>query len=446
MTFDAPPLPGLTAAIVDFATRPPEWSAIPDAIRQMAQAGVVDTVAVILAGLGEDSVRLLARHHGVAAGQGAPVGLGLLGRAPAATSALVDAVAAHALDYDDVGFGLHPSAVIVPTLIAGSHGARIDGRRFLTALVVGYEVAAVLAAREPGSLHEKGWHPSSALGGVAATAALGTLLGLDAGTLANALGLAAATASGLTANFGTMAKHLQVGLSARAALEAIALARAGITASQTVIEHHGGLLAALSPTGRAARGPHHFGADWQLLRTPVQVKKYPVCFGAHKALDAFLTLRESHGLRAEEIREIRLRIRPAQLAILHAHRPVDPMQARFSMEFAMASAALFGRLGLRELTPEVICSPAVQDFYSRVTPFVPDSADPSFGSEAIEIICADRRFALDGLSPPTAGTDLLPKFRDCLSGHPQIDAPALFARLSGLTDAADCAEIFTLTN
>jgi len=42
-------------------------------------------------------------------------------------AALVNATAAHALDYDDFAFSNHPSAVLVPTVLAAADVSGADG-------------------------------------------------------------------------------------------------------------------------------------------------------------------------------------------------------------------------------------------------------------------------------------------------------------------------------
>jgi 2-methylcitrate dehydratase PrpD len=165
-------------------------------------------------------------------------------------AALVNGVAAHVLDYDDVGLDGHSSAVLVPAILAQGEASGASGAEMLTAYVAGYEVWAELAAREPTPLHRKGWHPTSVRGAVAAAAACAKLRGLDDKGTATAMAVAASMAAGVVANFGTMTKSFQVGRAAQAGVIAARLAQAGLTASLDALEHPLGLLVALSPRAR----------------------------------------------------------------------------------------------------------------------------------------------------------------------------------------------------
>src|SRR4029453_513124 len=94
------------------------------------------------------------------------------GRNPATTHGpLVNGVAAHALDYDDVGMDGHPSAVLTPAILAEGWSLGVSGNEAIAAYAAGYEVWALLQEIEPGHLHERGFHPTAIWGAIAAAAA-----------------------------------------------------------------------------------------------------------------------------------------------------------------------------------------------------------------------------------------------------------------------------------
>ena len=166
---------------------------------------------------------------------------------------MINGIAAHVLDYDDVGLDGHPSAVLVPAILAQGEASGSSGAEMLTAYMAGFEVWAEILAREPTPLHRKGWHPSAVLGAVAAAAACAKLRGLDPERAATAMAIAASMSCGVVANFGTMTKSFQVARAAQSGVIAARLAQAGLTASLDALEHPSGLLAALSPEGKAER-------------------------------------------------------------------------------------------------------------------------------------------------------------------------------------------------
>src|SRR6478672_5329853 len=215
------------SVIADFVvdSRPPESA------RQRAAAAVCDTVGVILAGAVEPAAQIA---RAVIGGEGVCHVLGTSRRAGAADAAFVNAVAAHALDFDDMCFVsmAHPSCALVPAALAAAESSSASGSALLDGYIVGFEVECRLGSvMNPRHYHSRGWHCTSSIGTVGAAAAAARLLGLDASATAHALGIAASSACGLKENLGSMVKPLHAGLAARNGLMAARLAGEGFTAS-----------------------------------------------------------------------------------------------------------------------------------------------------------------------------------------------------------------------
>ena len=186
----------------------------------------------------------------------------------------------------------HPSAVLVAAILAEAHTTPADGEAMITAYVAGYETWAKLVRRDADQHHRKGWHPTAVFGVIAAAAACANLRGLDADTTTHAVGIAASFAGGVVSNFGSMVKPFQVGRAAQSGLQAVRWAEAGLTASREAIEHDLGFLKAISPRGSVDTGaPAELKRTWRIIDTGVNVKLYPVCYAAHRTLDAVIDLR-----------------------------------------------------------------------------------------------------------------------------------------------------------
>lgn len=160
-----------------------------------------------------------------------------------ALAALCNGTMGHAFDFDDTR-GHAPSHLSSPTwsailALAGETGA--DGPLALSAFVTGYEIAAVLGDRDFGNrMQAAGFHPTAVFGRISAAAAAAVLLGLDADRAANALGVAATTAGGLTASFGTMGKPLHSGKAAMDGILAAQLASRGFEAARHAFDADNG--------------------------------------------------------------------------------------------------------------------------------------------------------------------------------------------------------------
>ena len=169
----------------------------------------------------------------------------------------------------------------------------------LTAYAAGYEVWGELLMREPAPLHQKGWHPTAVRGAVAAAAACAKLRRLGAQDTSTALAIAGSMAGGLVANFGSLTKCFQVGRAAQSGVIAARLAQAGMTASPDALEHRSGFLSAFSPGGRPdlSRSLDAGRKEWHLVAQGLNLKRYPICYASHRAIDAAVELATRHDLK-----------------------------------------------------------------------------------------------------------------------------------------------------
>lgn len=356
---------GLTREIGEFVAGMRFDHVPPGAIHTVCR-GFTDCVGVMLAGLSEPVATVVAKSVGL---PGSVVRLADFGTAtvPAPDLALICGTAAHALDYDDTGLNGHPSAVLVPAILAEAQEVGADGKTMIAAYVTGYEIWAELADREPDSLHQKGWHPSAMYGTLAAAGASAVLRRLDAEHATRAVGIAASLAGGVVANFGSMTKPFHLGRTAQSGLDAVRLAQAGMTASVDAIEHDLGFLRAVSPRGavdtaRAAQ----LGRRWLIEKFGINVKLYPMCFGAHRILDAMVDVCAVNKISARDIAGVDVEVSENSSKVLRNHRPQTALEAKFSAEFAIAAAAIAGGCGAEEVSNEFVARSDVQDFLRNV--------------------------------------------------------------------------------
>jgi 2-methylcitrate dehydratase PrpD len=337
--------------------------------------GLADCVAVIAAGQSEPVVHLLGEIEGSQPSGEAAI---LFGQrfARADIAALINSAAAHALDFDDTGLSGHPSAVLVPAILALGEATAADGKRMLSAYVAGYEIWADLIGRQLDPLHAKGLHPTAIFGPIATAAATCNLLSLDSSQTRSALSLAASMSSGIVANFGSLAKHLQVGRAVQNGIQAARYAARGVTAAADGLENPLGFLKAFAPAGRVdlEREPS-FGDSWAIEREGLNIKLHPVCHAAQRSIDAALDLRERFGQTADAIEKLQIHIGRGQASALRFSRPKDALEARFSAEFVVASALLTGKVSLADLNDDYIRSNEIQSLIGRSELILSDELD-----------------------------------------------------------------------
>jgi 2-methylcitrate dehydratase PrpD len=449
-------MPGLTEQIGGFIERF-DLAAAPGAGADAAGRGFADCVAVMIAGAGEEAPRIASAMVEECRREedGTPeIPSGR--RLSAPDAAFVNGVAGHVLDYDDVAMDGHVSVALVPAILAEGWALGRSGHDALGAYIVGYEIWALLNALEPGALHERGFHPTAAWGTLAAAGACARLHRLDAEAATRAIAISASLAAGLVANFGTMTKSLHAGRAGQAGVLAARLAKQGFTASPDVLEHATGFMHAHSPSGRpdVEERDHELGRRWRLPDMGLHIKRYPICYATHRSIDAMLELADEHDLKPSDIWSITVKAGRTQLLMLRNHAPTTGLEAKFSMEFAMASAVVARRVGLRELADGFVRRLEVVELMRKVTCVPVEAVGQEglpFGPADVVVVTLNSGRVLEHAPVPDArgswrkpmtSTEFREKFDDCVGAScSQETAAALFGQLSDLSAVRNLREL-----
>lgn len=415
---------------------------------ETVRLGVLDCAGVMVAGSDEDvtqhieSVLLPQERTG-------PASICFSGRCgPAFEAAWINGAAAHALDYDDAGG--HFSAILVPALLAEAQAIGAAGRDIVKGYVAGYEVWTELRSRETDTHQNKGWHPAGVFGPVGAAAACAALRRLDEEATTRALAIGASQSAGIVANFGTMTKPFHAGRAAHAGILAARLAASGVSASPAAFEHKRGFLEAISPRGMIDRDtPPRLGRTWWIEERGLSMKKYPMCYSAHRVADAILEIVGETKLALADIDEVIVTMGKSQNNILANHRPHTALEAKFSAEFAIASGVIAGQIGMTEFSDSFVNRADVQGLMARVRIVINEEDDPTLKPFAlydqVEIRLADggsitsRKIVRPKghISNPLTVDDVLRKFLSCVrSKQLDIDAEALAERLLSIDSAS----------
>lgn len=417
---------------------------VPDEAIRIARMGFIDCIGTMIVGRKEPCTQIL---KGVLAPGGGPATLYFSGeQSPGPEAGWVNGTAAHALDYDDVALRGHPSTVLVPAILAEAEVLGATGRDMLVAYIAGYETWAELVRRDVPMYHQKGFHPTGIFGAVGAAAACAKLRKLDANQSAIAIALGASQASGIMSNFGTMTKPFHAGKAAHSGIMAARLAEAGMTANTDALEHPQGFLSAVSPQNNPDRaGDGKLGEDWAIIRHGLSIKKYPACYGTHRAIDAMLDLVGAHPVKPEDVRKVSVHFSSLTSNVLRNRQPDTGLAAKFSMEFAMASALIAHRVSLAELTDPFVQRKDVQDMMRLVERDLTDETDAANPGAAPweqvkielasgQVLESERvRRARGHAERPLTDSQLHEKFVDCLtSGGSEIPGDVLFGRLQSM--------------
>lgn len=426
----------------------------------VARTGIIDTIGVTLAGVPEDCTQILLRTPGVATAPGGALVLGTARRTSALDAALINGTASHALDFDDFSsdLGGHQSVPLVAPLFALAEERGKGGMQLLLAYVAGME-ALIRLARAVNFVHyDKGWHPTATLGVFGAAAACGHLIGLDRQKLATAFSLAASMASGLKANFGSMTKPFHVGHCARNGLLAVLMAEQGFEARHGVMEHHQGFLDVYN--GPGLHDAERIFADWakplEVEAPGIALKQFPCCGSTHPAIAMMLKLAKEERITAADVAKIEILPHARRLPHTDNPWPVTPLQAKFSVQYAVVRALLSGLPKLAHFEGQAALEPEVQRLLGLVTtaphPDMSRDGAEQWGAEVIVTTRDGRRLSRRvnqlvgrGGDNPMSSSELWDKFTDCAErGIPRENVAPLFDKLEALEEAADIRDITRL--
>jgi 2-methylcitrate dehydratase PrpD len=312
--------------------------------------------------------------------------------------------------------------------------------------------------REPVPLHQKGWHPTAVRGAVAAAAACAQLRRLTPEQCQTALAIAASMAGGLVANFGSLTKCFQVGRAAQSGVIAARMAEAGLTASPDTLEHQSGFLAAFSPGGKAdlSRAFDPKRKEWYLASRGLNLKRYPICYATHRAIDGALDLAVRHDLKPDDVGQIRVSTGQMQMLMLRNDRPKTAFEAKFSMQFAMAASLVARNVGLAQLTDQFVSRPAVQSLIPRVS--ITTTTETMNGSafapsESVEITTVSGKtftseaivHAKGSMQRPLSLSELEDKFLDCVGDQLADNAKTnTFEKLMNLERLNGASDLLSL--
>jgi len=334
----------------------------------------LDFIGVASRGSLSESSLAIARFLQAANGIGEAIVIGTPLLAHPTYAALANGAFAHSLELDDVEreSSLHPGVAVFPAALAAAELTQADGKRFIAAVVAGYEVAIRLGkALKPSAHYGRGFHPTATCGTFGAAVAAGKLLGLHEQQLLHAFGIAGSQAAGLMEFLadGAWTKRLHPGWAAHAGLIAALLAREGFTGPRQVLEGKNGFLRAYSDAADPALIVKDIGNDYAILRTAIKI--HACCRYMHPGIDAILELVGRYDLAPSDVARVSVGIIPTGSLIIaeppdQKYHPRSTVDAQFSMPYGAAIALLKRRASLDEFAEDVIHSPEVKSLLGKV--------------------------------------------------------------------------------
>ena len=363
-------------------------------------------------------------------------------------AALVNGIASHVFDFDDTHLQtiIHPAGPVASALMALAERRHMTGAELLHAFILGVEVECRIGNAVYPAHYDIGWHITGTAGVFGAAAAVGKVLGLDEQKLGWALGIAGTQSSGFREMFGTMCKPFHVGKAAQNGFLAAHLAEQGFTSSDRVLEAPRGFGFVMSAERNFDEITRGLGESFQIsLNT---YKPFACGIVIHPSIDGAIQLRNEHGLKADDIVGIQLRVAPLVLELTGKRTPRTGLEGKFSVFHSVAAAIIFGAAGEGEYADDVVLAPEVIALRDRVEAVI----DPALRDDEAYVRISLRDgtvverhvpHALGSLERPMGDGDLDAKFLRQVSPVLQEDRANqlldLYRRADQLSDAADLA-------
>ncbi|MBI3937906.1 MAG: MmgE/PrpD family protein [Betaproteobacteria bacterium] len=351
----------ITGRLVDFVVRT-RLDDVPAEAIHRAKLSFFDAVGVAIGGSLEPGPRILARFVQDCGGKPVASVVGHGFKTTAQYAAWVNGTATDVNGWADfsVAHMNHPTASVCPAALALGEARHATGRDVLLAYILGVEISNKIARGVKPGFHIKGWHALGVCNTFGAAAAAGKLLGLDREKLANAFGIAGAEASGIKASMVTMTKSYVAGGSARDGITAAQLAQMGYTGPRDVMEARDGFLQTFGDGASGDKMLENLGDPFEFVSPGLTLKSYPSCTHTHTGIHAALGLKREHNIRPEQVESVECAVSPVVADFLQWHDPRDKVEAKFSMEFCVASALVEGKLDMDNFTEEKLTSPATR--------------------------------------------------------------------------------------
>ncbi|KAF2166987.1 hypothetical protein M409DRAFT_54745 [Zasmidium cellare ATCC 36951] len=386
----------------------------------------VDTIGCILIGRQYPSVRTVSKIFGQPPGKSLIIGAGSQ-RTTDLDATVINGVASHVVDYDDMVDGSHPSVTLVPVILALAEELDSPGEDILNAYIAGFETHQRLLRVLFPHHYNNGWHPTATMGTFAAASACASLLKFDITQTATTLSVAASMASGIKANIGTMVKSYHVGQCGRNGLLAATLVKNGFDANLTALEHPAGFFHAYD--GLDNVDPTRLLSDWPrglaIARGPWSLKPYPCCGSTHTAIRVAFKLRKEHNLDLSRIQSILVTVHEDRIPHTNRPFPKSALDSKFSIQYSTARALASGNVRLAHFEGTAYLEDTIQQLLGKITV----QARPQSKNRDISEICAGSilltmddgkelfaelpGFLGPGSTAPFTEAELWEKFSDC---------------------------------
>lgn len=399
----------------------------PDAL-EGAKKSLLDTLGVMLAGSGmEPAVNGVTDIIFENGGRADCDVFGFRRKVPAPMAAFANGVLAHCLDYDDqTPWGAHPDSSVIPAVLAAAqYKGGVSGKELLTAIAVGQDLFVRLRCNVR---WRQDWNLSSVVGVYSATAAAAHVLGLTATQIAHAFGIASMQSAGtmeVIFGIGSDLRGMYAGFTAQGALQAVQMARKGITGVEHLFEGPSGVFKVYFD-GEYDRDKMLAKLGENYLGGSTLYKAWPAVGNVHTYIHAAIELMREHKLAVTDIEQVRAYVGDFHMRMctpLNVRRaPKTLVDAKFSLPFCVALALRHGGISIKDFSADSLSDPSVLSLAEKVVPVEDRAYDwtSRIPDGCLELVLRDGRVLKKvgsdvpgSLEAPLDWQALVQKFTEC---------------------------------
>lgn len=267
---------------------------------------------------------------------------------------------------------MHPGAPIISALLAIAKNNSINGKKFLEAIIIGYEVSLRIARVAQPNLKKLGFHASGVCGTIGAAIAVGVALDYTKEEIKDTFSASIASASGLLVMIDddSELKPYNIGNAASSAILAAIVGKSGISGPNDVLNSERGFFNMFSREYDLTKLFKKMGETSEIQS--IYLKAYASCRHSHPAIEAALIMKSDPQFDIENIESIQ--ISTYDLAVYgHENTNIsNTSSAKMSTPYCVAIALLFGKASIEMFSDKYYLNKNVIDLCNKIKISVDD--------------------------------------------------------------------------
>lgn len=367
----------VSRALADFIVRT-SYDDIPAYVIENQKKSMLDAIGITYGAstLGDGAREMVEIAEALAAGgRGEATVMAFGKRLPAIWAAFANAAMAHGLDFGDTHdrSTMHSNSSSFPAALAVAERlGGVDGKRLLTALVLGSEVCIRMAMAAGINDVSYGFYPPTIFSSYGATAAVAKLMDLTAEQIVSAFSfnLCQSTCSSeLMNNKQTVVRSIREAFTARNAIVSCCMAKKDLRGFAQPLEGKLGFYHAfLRDNWHPETVLDGLGERWEAAELTYKV--WPCCFGNHSPITATLQLVREHGLTAADINAIEVEVGPPNNILCEPleekRNPENAIGGKFSIPFNIASVIVKGNITIDSYSDALLHDPEIRALTAKI--------------------------------------------------------------------------------